>query len=265
MKYYVVSDVHGYFTPMKKALEGRGFFDDKEPHKLIVCGDMMDRGEEACEMQDFMLDLHNRGELIFVRGNHEDLLIEMLAEFEKYRWDISFGTSHHNSNGTWDTALQLSGMSDISALQSANEFIKRVVASHFCSTLLPSSVNFFETPNYIFVHGHIPCFCDNKPAWYQMNRWYRFNPEWRTASAKDWDIARWRNGMELGEAYDIAEPGKKIVCGHWHASYGHSNFDGTCSEFGDDADFTPFYGENVIAIDACTAHSGFVNCVVIED
>ncbi|GEM_PF-2628648 len=28
------------------------------------------------------------------------------------------------------------------------------------------------------------------------------------------------------------------------------------------ADFAPFYGKGVIAIDACTAHTGFVNCLV---
>ena len=35
--------------------------------------------------------------------------------------------------------------------------------------------------------------------------------------------------------------------------------------FGPDADFSPFYGQGVIALDACTAVSGFVNCIVIED
>ena len=106
MRYYVVSDVHGYFSLMKQALQEKGFFDDKEPHKLILCGDMLDRGEEALEMQEFMLDLLHKDELIFVRGNHEDLMIEMLNRFEDYRWEISLGVSHHNSNGTWDTALR---------------------------------------------------------------------------------------------------------------------------------------------------------------
>ena len=30
MKYYVVSDVHGYYTHLKKALEEAGFFDEKD-------------------------------------------------------------------------------------------------------------------------------------------------------------------------------------------------------------------------------------------
>lgn len=57
---------------------------------------------------------------------------------------------------------------------------------------------------------------------------------------------------------------KTIICGHWHSSYGHSKIDGKCSEFGKDAIFTPYYGKGIIAIDACTAHSGFINCIVLE-
>ena len=37
------------------------------------------------------------------------------------------------------------------------------------------------------------------------------------------------------------------------------------TEFGEDADFSPYYGPGIIAIDACTAFSGKVNCLVIED
>ena len=37
------------------------------------------------------------------------------------------------------------------------------------------------------------------------------------------------------------------------------------SEFGCDAVFTPFYGNGIIALDACTAKTGFVNCIVLEE
>lgn len=58
---------------------------------------------------------------------------------------------------------------------------------------------------------------------------------------------------------------KTIVCGHWHASYGHSRIEERGSEFGPDADFTPYIAPGIIAMDACTAQSGFVNCVVIDE
>ena len=75
MKYYVVSDVHGYYTQLIKALKEAGFFDDKEPNQLIVCGDLLDRGNEAKEVSDFMLQLKDEGKLIYVLGNHEELLL----------------------------------------------------------------------------------------------------------------------------------------------------------------------------------------------
>ena len=63
----------------------------------------------------------------------------------------------------------------------------------------------------------------------------------------------------------VYEEEKIIVCGHWHASYGHSMIDHNGSEFGCDAVFTPFYGNGIIALDACTAKTGFVNCIVLEE
>lgn len=53
MRYYVISDVHGYYTQMKSALEKAGFFSDTTPHKLIMLGDLFDRGHEAKQLQQF--------------------------------------------------------------------------------------------------------------------------------------------------------------------------------------------------------------------
>lgn len=56
MRYYVISDVHGYYTQMKSALEKAGFFSDTTPHKLIMLGDLFDRGHEAKQLQQFILE-----------------------------------------------------------------------------------------------------------------------------------------------------------------------------------------------------------------
>ena len=63
----------------------------------------------------------------------------------------------------------------------------------------------------------------------------------------------------------VVEENKTIVCGHWHSSYGHSRYERKRSEFGDDADFSPYYGKGIVAIDACTVHSKQINCIVIEE
>ena len=63
----------------------------------------------------------------------------------------------------------------------------------------------------------------------------------------------------------VYEDDKTIICGHWHTSYGHSRYEGKGSEFGEDADFSPYMAPGIIALDACTAYSGIVNCIIIED
>lgn len=266
MKYYVVSDVHSFYNELIDALTRQGFFEDTEPHKLIICGDAFDRGIGTVELQRFMMELLAKDELIFVRGNHEDLLIDMIVNFDEYRLDIESGFSHHVSNGTFKTALHLAGMTKSQAFRDTDEFRRKVMQSDFWKVLIPASVNYYETDKHIFVHGHIPCVTEKMPMHYRLGRTYRYMPEWRNAADEEWSQARWFNGMELAMLWDIIEDNKSIVVGHWHASYGHSKFDrnGT-SEFGSDADFSPFYGRGIIAVDACTAYSGKVNCIVIED
>ena len=83
MRYYVTADVHGYFSELKSELAEKGFFEDKEPHKLIICGDIYDRGTEALELQNFILDLMSKNEVILIRGNHEDYCIRAWEDDQK--------------------------------------------------------------------------------------------------------------------------------------------------------------------------------------
>ena len=91
---------------------------------------------------------------------------------------------------------------------------------------------------------------------------------WRDGN---WTDARWENGMEMHYFGIVPSDKKQVVCGHWHSSYGHANITRVCSEWDDDAVFTPFMHTNsksnvrIIALDACTTHSGFVNVVVFDD
>ena len=262
MKYYVVSDVHGYYTQLKKALKDAGFFDEKEPRILIVCGDLLDRGPEAKKLIEFMLQLMEEGRLIYILGNHEELLVQCLQEIARGGvYEIASGMSHHCRNKTWDSLLQISEMSEIEAYNNPDELVRRVMQSPFYNKLLSICVDYYETPNYIFTHGWIPCFTEGFRPYVK----YKYNPDWRCADVQEWRSARWFNGMELACKHHITEPNKTIVCGHWHTSYGHSYIKHTCSEWGKDADFSPFSAEGILAIDASTPNSLLVNCVVVDD
>ena len=65
--------------------------------------------------------------------------------------------------------------------------------------------------------------------------------------------------------FKISKAGKTIVCGHWHILYDYSKFEGKGTEFGKDADFSPYIAPGIVAFDTCTAYSDIVNCIIVED
>ena len=248
MRYYVTSDIHGYYTPLKAALTKAGFFEDTGPHKLVILGDLMDRGAEAVVLQQFVLELMEKKLVILIRGNHEDLY-ELLVGPDR-------GTAYqqHIANGTYDTVLQLTGFDRAAALREPAAFAKAGKQTPFYQKIMPAMRDYYETERYVFVHGWIPCIA-RRGSYYPIGNW-------RAAGANLWEQARWYNGIDAAQT---SEEEKIVVCGHWHASYGHAKYERAGSEFGPDADFSPYYARRIIALDACTAYSGLVNCVVLED
>ena len=249
MKYYITADIHGFYTEFHKALDGAGYFTDPEPHKLIILGDLFDRGQEAAEMQRFILQLMERGDVILIRGNHEDLFEEMITI------DEGLPVRHHRSNGTYSTALQLTGYDPAAALAHNLDFAAAAQDTPYFRQIIPAAIDYYETGRCIFVHGWIPCVQGGDGSIV-----YRSN--WREATPAEWRRARWINGMDAAQS---CTGEKTILCGHWHCSYGHSRYEHRGSEFGPGADFSPYYGPGVIALDACTALSRKINILTLED
>ena len=257
MKYYVTADIHGFFDEFKIALEEAGFFTDTEPHKLIICGDLFDRGKQALELENFIIDLIEKDKIILIKGNHEDLALELLNEWQ----NKSYLYFHHHSNKTIDTICQLTNSSLEDMKEKPEEIRNKFLATPYIRKIIPSMHDYYETSKYIFVHGWIPCTTINFTR--QVTE-YVYMKDWRKSNKKDWDKARWINGMAAAHR-GVTENGKTIVCGHWHSSFGHANYEGKGGEFDNDTDFSPYFGNGIIALDACTVFSGKVNCIVIND
>ena len=254
-KLFVVSDVHGFYDELIDALNKAGFDKDNPNHYLISCGDTMDRGGQPAEVMHYLKNLPRK---VLIKGNHESLIEECIEQ--------GYWRSHDMSNGTFDTICELGA-----AGKDRNFEECCVIAESRVKDFFASMVNYFETKNYIFVHGWIPLTVKDKlPLYYTRNRIFEYNPDWRHAHHSEWEQARWLNGIDMS-IEGFVEPGKTIICGHWHCSYGHmldstvTTRDWQISEFGDDAIWDPYYGDCMIAIDRCTAHTGEVNVLVIED
>lgn len=257
MRYYATADVHGYFSELILALTEQGFFEDRQPHKLIVCGDLYDRGMEAQKLQKFILELMEKDQVILIRGNHEDLTMNLLQNWHRR----SYMQSHHHLNGTIDTMCQLTGFTPRELSNYAEDMGRACLKNPYIQKIIPAMVDYYETDHYIFTHGWIPCVSESMGS--GVNAYYPVD-DWRNADKSLWDKARWINGMEAAHN-GIVEPGKTIVCGHWHCSFGHAQYKNDGGEHDNNPNYSPYYDDGIIALDACTAVSRKVNCIVIED
>lgn len=243
-KFFVTSDIHSYYTELITALNNAGFDENNEDHYLVVCGDCFDRGPESSQVFKYLRGLPRK---VLVRGNHEQLLVDCCVR--------GWAMTHDMSNGTARTIWDLGYGDEFD--DRCDYTLKKI------QPFLDGMVNYLETKNYIFVHSWIPVINkDGLPAHYTRGRSFGFNPDWRMASQEEWDDATWGNPFDM--AARGLFPDKTVVFGHWHCSTGWAEAEGR-SEFGEDARFDPYYGEGFISIDACTAHSGKCNVIVIED
>lgn len=246
-KLFCISDVHGFYNEMREALDNAGFDPNNEEHWLISLGDIWDRGKQPFEVMQYLKRLPRK---VLIRGNHMDLFEDCCERGEYWGHDIS--------NGTYKTICILGGMNLGYSFAECCEH-----AEAMTRMFRKSMVNYFETKNYIFVHAWVPLNCnDNLPPYYTRNRKYSKMENWREANDQQWADARWNNPYEFAEQGLL--PDKTLLFGHWNTSWAHNKYEGS-PEFGYGADFSPYYGDNYIGIDSCVAHSGKINCVVLED
>jgi serine/threonine protein phosphatase 1 len=256
MKLFVTSDVHSFYEPLQKALDRAGFDANNKEHWLIVCGDCFDRGPDSVRLLHYIMSLERK---ILVKGNHDLLLEECCTR--------GFPYGHDKANGTFRTVQDLGGSTDPRDFEECCQTTWNKTAAY--RDLL---VNYFETENYIFVHSWLPTvtYYDRSASkpWHQAGKTYFYLEDWRKANNSEWEEAMWGNPFRHAQD-GLNKTGKTIVFGHWHCSTGYALNDkeNKYSEFEENACWEPYINkeQGIIGIDRCTAHTGEVNVLVLED
>lgn len=90
---YVVGDIHGMFQPFLNIM--KQITDDvKEPSVLCFLGDYVDRGPASYEVIEFLrLFEHPMLKVVCLKGNHEDMMMEALANPLDDLWTINGGSA----------------------------------------------------------------------------------------------------------------------------------------------------------------------------
>ena len=276
MKYFLVSDIHSFYTPLITELHKKGFDENNQDHILCVLGDVFDRGYETLEVYNFLRSLPDE-RLILIKGNHEYLYEELLTK--------SFPASYDFSNGTVRTFCQIAGIReevltshywyiqayvdgdrDIEKYASMPyEFwaqVKDIVAKSDVTRWIKSNrwINYLETNNYICVHSFIPL---KQKIEFGYIEDIGYREDWKNATQTEWEDATW--GCPWSKAQEgWNKTGKTIICGHWHTS---DFFNHLTRQKKDKYDCPIFISKKykLIGLDACTAGSKKINILVLNE
>lgn len=259
MKYFVFSDIHGYYSLLENELNKHGFDFNNPNHMLISLGDNFDRGPESIKMYEFLKKMKANNKIILVKGNHEELFLSMMYRREVLMTDIS--------NGTFDTALNFIKLyfedDPTNVFKYRFSEVYHKLNDEGILDFFYDMLDYYETKDYVFVHGFIPI--DKEK--------YQYIKDWRTASDKQFYNSRWLNGLEMSIQHNLKEESKKIVVGHYRTSYGNlrkkypnkSDLFYKSIETENIENFAIYEDDNIIAIDGCTHISKRVNVFVFED
>ena len=267
---FLVSDLHSYNKQFREALSFAGFNRKDKTHRLIVLGDIFDRGPDSLGIYQYLKSLP-RHRKVLIKGNHEQLF-DLLAS-KPFPDDYDF------SNGTVKTFCHIAEIDPdlldyrkqaslyyISGQYTDHEIldhnlrktwrtVKQKVLDHEIWAWLHSDewVDYFEFDKYICVHSFLP-----------VSRCSYLVENWRqNASESDWMYSRWGcpwKQFNQGLFEDEAKNGKVLVCGHWHASDFHRVYEHDFRVQNNNL----YFGKHLIALDAMTPTSGMINVLRIN-
>lgn len=89
-KYIAVGDIHGCSKTLQALIEQLEPFYDRT---FIFVGDYIDRGPNSKQVVDFLLEFQKLADCIFLRGNHEQMMLDALDKGETHLWLMNGGNA----------------------------------------------------------------------------------------------------------------------------------------------------------------------------
>lgn len=171
MRTFAIGDIHGCHNALLTLLDAV----QPQPTDLVVfLGDYIDRGPASREVVETLLGLDQKCKAVFLRGNHEVMILDARYNFEKSVFWLSYGGKE---------AAQSYGANPKALWQS------QIPAAHW--NFFQETRRFFETDETIFVHAAL-------------------NPELEMKDQSD-DLLFWEDFSEIRKEH---VSGKRVICGH---------------------------------------------------
>lgn len=168
MPKYVIGDIHGSFKGVEQIIKKTPL---KKNDQLIFLGDYVDGWSENKEVIDYLIHLSSIYNCIFLKGNHDDLLLEYLK--------------NNSKNNEW---LKSGGQSSVNSYLNASP---ETILKHidFLESLLPYHI---DDKNRLFIHAG---FTNLKGVKYEY-----FKPLFY------WDRTLWETALSLDSSLPLEHP-----------------------------------------------------------
>lgn len=136
MRIIAIADIHGCSMAWDTLMS----MIQPQPDDLIITlGDYVDRGPDSNGVLERLINLHQTGQLVALRGNHEVMMLEARNSPEQLEaWCRWGGSETLASYPTTQTTTNLGN-----------------IPSHHWEFLEKTCVNYWETENHFFVHGNV--------------------------------------------------------------------------------------------------------------
>jgi len=131
---YAIGDIHGCADKLRRLIDQLAI--DPKQDQLVFVGDYIDRGPDSFEVVDYLLGLKIIfPNVVFLKGNHEQMLEDYLAGPDKLTFLINGGQA------TLDSYLRHRPSPQVPVFPLRHQVFFRGLRL------------FYETENYLFVHA----------------------------------------------------------------------------------------------------------------
>jgi serine/threonine protein phosphatase 1 len=136
MRLLAIGDIHGTLHALDTLL---GAVDLQSDDLLITLGDYVDRGPDTRGVLDRLIELNGTGQLIALRGNHDELMLHARLGLDQRMW-LTYGGKN---------TLASYGIPSL-----GEEQLGKVPDSHW-HFLESVCRDYYETDTHFFVHGNV--------------------------------------------------------------------------------------------------------------
>ncbi|MEA2103199.1 MAG: metallophosphoesterase family protein [Candidatus Cloacimonadota bacterium] len=135
-----IGDIHGQMKMLETLMRK---IQPRADDKFIFLGDYIDRGFSSKQVIEYLLHFRNKFDCVFIKGNHEDMLLDFLGLDD----EAMFRDSYLPNGGMATVRSYCEEKADTEAL------IQCIPASHI--EFIKKTKLYHIEGNYIFVHGGV--------------------------------------------------------------------------------------------------------------